>query len=133
MNVLNATSVPIFQYKNARKIGFKKCYYTIGLFQLLQRKICKGNRWNQNCIYFHIPCWIRTRPKRIYSQAKKVDASSWKKKLLKSFMNSSSSGKRLRVTCFLWKHEKYSSRVATDKPQLPAQNVARFTSSGVLG
>ena len=32
--VLNATSVLIFQYKNARKTSFKK-YYTIRLFQLL--------------------------------------------------------------------------------------------------
>ena len=32
--VPNATSVLIFQYKNARKTDFKK-YYTIGQFQLL--------------------------------------------------------------------------------------------------
>ena len=41
--VLNATSVLIFQYKNARKTSFKK-HYTCGLFQLLQRQICEGNR-----------------------------------------------------------------------------------------
>ena len=29
--------------KNARKACFKK-YYAIGVFQLLQRQICKGNR-----------------------------------------------------------------------------------------
>ena len=36
--VLNATGIVIFQYKNASKMSFKK-YYTIGLFQLLQRQI----------------------------------------------------------------------------------------------
>ena len=41
--VLNATSVLIFEYKNCQEDGFKK-YYTIGLFQLLQRQICKENR-----------------------------------------------------------------------------------------
>ena len=35
--VLNATSVIIFQYKNARKTSSKK-YYTIAIFQLLQRQ-----------------------------------------------------------------------------------------------
>ena len=39
----NAISVHIFKYKNARKTSYKK-YYTIGLFQLLQRQICEGNR-----------------------------------------------------------------------------------------
>ena len=34
--VLNATSVLIFDYKNARKTSFKK-YYTIGLFQLVYK------------------------------------------------------------------------------------------------
>ena len=38
--VLNVTNVLIFQYKNARKATFKKCY-TIGLFQLLQGKFAK--------------------------------------------------------------------------------------------
>ena len=41
--VVNATSVLIFQYKNARKTTFKY-YYTIGRFQLLQRQICERNR-----------------------------------------------------------------------------------------
>ena len=47
--VLNATTILIFQYKNisifknVRKTSFKK-YYTIGLIQLLERQICKGNR-----------------------------------------------------------------------------------------
>ena len=41
--VLNTTSLLIFQYKNAGKTDFKK-YYTIGLFQLLQKQICEGNR-----------------------------------------------------------------------------------------
>ena len=36
--VLNATSAIIFQYKNDRKTSCKK-YYTICLFQLLQRQI----------------------------------------------------------------------------------------------
>ena len=36
--VLNATSVLIFQYKNARKTSLKK-YYAIRLFQLLQIQI----------------------------------------------------------------------------------------------
>ena len=34
--VLKATNGLIFQYKNARKTSFNK-YYTIGLFQVLQR------------------------------------------------------------------------------------------------
>ena len=51
---LNAASFLIFQYKNARKTSLKK-FYTIGLFQLLQRQICQGNRQyvlpeNQDCI-----------------------------------------------------------------------------------
>ena len=41
--ILTATRVLIFQYKNARKTSSKK-YYTIGLFQLLQRQICEGKR-----------------------------------------------------------------------------------------
>ena len=40
MIVLNATSVLIFQYKKSLKR-----YYTIGLFQLLQRQICEGDRY----------------------------------------------------------------------------------------
>ena len=43
--VLNATSVHIskYKYKNARKTSLKK-YYTIGLFQFLQRQFCEENR-----------------------------------------------------------------------------------------
>ena len=41
--VLNETSILIFQYKNTGKTSFIK-YYTISLFQLLQRQICEGNR-----------------------------------------------------------------------------------------
>ena len=40
---LNATSVLIFQYNNARETNFKK-YYIIGVFQLLQKQVYKGNR-----------------------------------------------------------------------------------------
>ena len=39
--VLNPTTVLIFQCKNARRTSFKK-YYTVDLFQLLQRQICEG-------------------------------------------------------------------------------------------
>ena len=38
MIILNETSVLIFQCKNATKKSFKK-YYTIGLFQILQKQI----------------------------------------------------------------------------------------------
>ena len=43
--VLTATSALIFQFKNGRKIIFKKySTRTIGLIQLLQKQICEENR-----------------------------------------------------------------------------------------
>ena len=76
--VLNAKCDLILQYKNTRKTNFKK-YYTIGLFQILQRQICQGDRRyvhseNQNCTWYYILWWNRRtiRLKRIYRQAKKV-------------------------------------------------------------
>ena len=43
--VFNAASVLIFEYKKKKigKTSIKK-YYTIGLFQLLQKQICERNR-----------------------------------------------------------------------------------------